>query len=230
MYPPDSAGGGMESRMINRLEFRAFIKDEYDETAWESAISEVKRNLNAALKEHELLQACIYRHERMLFAYIEALTDEVDVHRLFFEMEDFLETWPSEAGTRFWAPMYPVYWQSIPKSVEEWMDDRTAGKTKVGRIAWLKQETMFDYVYWHKALTDEGLLKGDKYQFISLHENMLFSYYEEPRNNVNISGEEGESQAIGGWLAIDPGAHFDLDKSGGPHFRVLQPILIVCEV
>ena len=36
------------------------------------------------------------------------------------------------------------------------------------------------------------MLKGDKYQYISLHENVLFSYFEEPRHNVNITGKEEE--------------------------------------
>ena len=47
------------------------------------------------------------------------------------------------------------------------------------------------YTYWHYAIVQEGLLKGDKYQYISLHENVLFSYFEEPRHNVNITGKRG---------------------------------------
>jgi hypothetical protein len=30
--------------------------------------------------------------------------------------------------------------------------------------------------YHHKAIVDEGLWYGDKYQSIALHENILFSY------------------------------------------------------
>lgn len=216
--------------MIFRLEYRAFLKEEHDKEAFLAALAKLKKKCDREVSSKKLLQVCIYRHERMLFAYIEALETDVDVPELFLEIGEFLEPWPGEAGLRKWAYMYPVYFQSIPVSVEDWIKERTGEKTKVGRIAWLKPETMMDYVYWHKAITDEGLLKGDKYQFISLHENMLFSYYEEPRNNVNIKNEEGESEAIKGWLSIDPGAHFDLEKTGGPHFRVISPILIACEV
>lgn len=216
--------------MIYRLEYRAFLKEKFDETEFEASLKALEGKLQKRIEEGTLLQVCIYRHERMLFAYIEALTEGTTAEELFSEIKTNLEPQPSENGSRTWAYMNPIYFQSIPDTAEDWIKDRGPGKTKVGRIAWLKPETMFDYVYWHKAITDEGLLKGDRYQFISLHENMLFSYYEEPRTNVNISGVEGESEAIKGWLAIDPGAHFDLIKTGGPHFKVLPSILTVRKV
>ena len=46
----------------------------------------------------------------------------------------------------------------------------------VGQIDLSKRSVeMFSYTYWHYAIVQEGLLKGDKYQYISLHENVLFS-------------------------------------------------------
>ena len=60
------------------------------------------------------------------------------------------------------------------------------------------------YTYWHQAIVEEGLLKGDQYQFISLHENILFSYFEEPKNMVNITGMEKASEVIDKWLAVNP--------------------------
>ena len=56
---------------------------------------------------------------------------------------------------------------------------------------------------------DEGKHAGDKYQCIALHENILFSYYEEPRTNVNLCGEQGaESEALKGVDGGRPGKPF----------------------
>ena len=62
---------------------------------------------------------------------------------------------------------------------------------------------------------------GDKYAFISMHENILFSYYEEPRNNVNIKKSDEESAVIGEWLNADPESHFDRVKAQGNNFLVV---------
>ena len=62
---------------------------------------------------------------------------------------------------------------------------RTAGwkagkerKTGSGGIAFLyPEEAVSHYTSWHQAIVEEGAFKGDQYQFISLHENILFSYF-----------------------------------------------------
>ena len=74
----------------------------------------------------------------------------------------------------------------------------------------------------------EGLLRGDKYQYISLHENILFSYYEEPRNNVNLSGKDEDSKVIEGWMKADPESHFDHDIIGTEsNFLIIDPLVII---
>lgn len=212
--------------MIRRLEYRGVLKKNISEDRLKELLAAARTKVSKAVCEEKLVELCLYRHNNMLFLYIEAL-DEVEPSELLSDMSQVLELWPEENGLTPWAYMYPIYYQRNPESLEEWVKERVPGKTKIGRIAFLKHETMFNYVYWHKAITDEGLLKGDKYQYISLHEDILFSYYEEPRNNVNISGREEESECIKGWLNIDPGSHFDQTKTKGQHFLVIEPILIV---
>lgn len=214
-------------KMINRFEFRGCLKSNPNEEDFAVAVAKTENSINKEILAGQVLEACIYRCKDMLFFYIESLSETVAPDLIASELTPFMELWPEEKGLTPWAYMYPVYYQSIPKTEEDWVKERVPGKTKIGRIAFLKHDTMFEYVYWHKAIVDEGLLKGDKYQFISLHEDILFSYYEEPRTQVNISGAEGESEAIKGWLAIDPGAHFDLTKTGGSHFMNIKPLLIV---
>ena len=69
---------------------------------------------------------------------------------------------------------------------------------------------------------------GDKYQCIALHENILFSYFEEPRFNVNIKNEPGmESKVIEGWMKADPESHFDRVKAGGANFRIIEQLFTV---
>ena len=94
---------------------------------------------------------------------------------------------------------------------------------RCGRIAYLKEEKLFSYVTYHDALVREGLLKGAKYQAIALHEDILFSYFEEPRQSINIKKDDiQESKVIKQWLAADPESHFiPLPESGGENFTLL---------
>ncbi len=70
-------------------------------------------------------------------------------------------------------------------------------------------------------------MKGDKYAFISLHENILFSYYEEPRNNVNIRNADEESIVIDKWIKAGPESHFDRVKAKGSNFLVIPCLFTI---
>ena len=207
--------------MIYRKEYRACLKENIDEQGLKKICDRI-----SSKKNKDFLEVYLYRHNKMLFLYYEARVEDTNPEFFLSDLNIFLETWPEEKGLTHWAYMYPVFYQQIPTEDEEaWIRERKGYKTKIGRIAFLKEEKLFSYVYWHTAIVKEGLMKGDKYQYISLHENVLFSYYEEPRNNVNLSGREEESLAIKEWISLDPGSHFELDKTDGQHFKVLEPIL-----
>ena len=123
--------------------------------------------------------------------------------------------------------MYQIYHQRIQGEVSEWVKERAANENRIGRIAFLKPEKLFSYTYWHYAIVQEGLLKGDKYQYISLLEIVLFSFFVDPRHNVIISGKVDESIVIQGWMAVDPESHLDREKDCGNNFLVIDPIMIV---
>ena len=110
----------------------------------------------------------------------------------------------------------------VPQGEEDWRR-KTPPEHRRGRIAYLKHETMFRYVYHHVAIVEEGLLQGDKYQSIALHEDVLFSYFEEPKQMTNILRDPTrESKAIQGWLDVDPESHFiPLPGSNGQNFLIL---------
>lgn len=141
---------------------------------------------------------------------------------LLAPLSPMLRPWPGQTGERLWVHMYHIYYHSVPESPEDWKRTGVVQQRR-GRIAFLRLEKLFSYVYFHKAIVDEGLLLGDKYQSIALHENILFSYFEEPKTMVNIRNDaERESQVIREWLAADPESHFiHMPQGEGGNFMFL---------
>ena len=203
--------------MIYRRNYRACILKEND---LENALKQDKKIVEEAIIAKKCLTVAIYRHENMLFLYMEALEKELTPIELFPELSKLLALWPQREGMTPWAYMYPIYYHAIPEGIDEWK--RSEKKIRRGRIAYLKEEKMFSYVYHHKAIVDEGLLEGDRYQFIALHEDILFSYFEEPKQFTHINIKSNEpSRVIEEWIKADPESHFDHELSGEENFLLL---------
>ena len=143
-------------------------------------------------------------------------------------MNPFLQLWPGQKDDRLWVHMYHIYYHSVPQSPEQWKRAAVPEKRR-GRIAFLRDDKLFSYTYFHKAIVDEGLLAGDKYQSIALHENILFSYCEEPKTFVNVQGDASrESQVIKDWMAVDPESHFiHMPQGKGENFMFLPALFAV---
>ena len=144
---------------------------------------------------------------------------------LLMPLESFLQLWPGQKGDRLWVHMYHIYYHSVPENPEQWKRTAVPEKRR-GRIAFLRDDKLFSYTYFHKAIVDEGLLTGDKYQSIALHENILFSYFEEPKTFVNVQNDTSrESQVINDWLAVDPESHFiHMPQGEGENFMFLPAL------
>ncbi len=144
---------------------------------------------------------------------------------LLAPLSPLLMPWPGQEGERLWVYMYHIYCHNVPESVEDW---RRAGvpEKRRGRIAFLRADKLFSYTYFHKALVDEGLLEGDRYQSIALHENILFSYFEEPKTLSNVKRVPGaESQVVREWADQDPESHFIHTPGGeGENFMFLPAL------
>lgn len=206
--------------MIYRKNYRACIKDD---AKLEEMLALDKGIVEKAIKENKNLTVAIYRHESMLFLYMEALEERLTPIDLFPNLSKLLVLWPEREGETPWAYMYPIFYHTIPEEVKAWK--RQEKKQRRGRIAYLKEDKLFSYVYHHKAIVDEGLLEGDRYQFIALHEDILFSYFEEPKQFTHIYSESKEpSKAIEAWIKADPESHFDHDLSGEENFLLLPMV------
>lgn len=238
--------------MIERRQYRGCLKEGIRGEVMTEGLKAAGQTIRQMIGDGVLLTASLYEYGSMCFLYYEALRPDVVPEEFLGELTPFLEMWPEETGKTPWALMYHIYHHSVPEDVGEWerdrgrnpgaeqelapergrrpkrQPDRGGKKNRIGRIAFLYPEKLFSYTYWHQAIVEEGLLKGDKYQCIALHENILFSYFEEPKTMVNIRKEAGlESKVIDEWTAADPESHFDREKAGGNNFLIIRPMLSV---
>lgn len=168
--------------------------------------------------EEKCLTTALYRYEDMLFLYYEAIEEQAGKTLL---PEELFPALSKELAP--WTFMEPVYWHAVPGKKADWA--RQGKKTRRGRIARLLPGKLESYVAYHRAIVEEGLLEGDRYQFIALEGDMLFSYFEEPKLFTHIRSEvQEESRVIEEWLKADPESHFDHELSGKDNFLLIEEV------
>lgn len=247
------------SEKIYRLHYRGQLMEGTSEKALCEAAGQCVKYVRQAQAQGKVLTAALYQADRMLFFYYEAIGEPLAVaepiamvsktggsqivlpesgedvqaaclrpDELLAPLQPYLQVWPGQAGDRLWVHMYHIYYHSVPKSGEDWRRIAVPEKRR-GRIAFLREEKLFSYVYYHRAIVEEGLLPGDRYQSIALHENVLFSYFEEPKTMVNVRGDTSRgSEVIQRWLAADPEAHFiHMPEGDGGNFMFLPALFAV---
>lgn len=216
-------------RRVLRRQYRAQVKN-LPEAVLSEAFSGCQSAAAEAVRKGQAMTLAMYRYGRQLFLYAEYLEEDRNPEELFSCLQACLSPWPQKDETAFWVPMYPVFWHDEPRGEEDWRREKAPGQRR-GRIALLRHASMFEYVEYHHALVREGLLAGDRYQLISLHEDVLFSYLEEPRTPRNIRRTEGAvSKVIDGWIQSDPDSHFvHLPGSEGQNFLFIPTVFAVGE-
>lgn len=220
---------------IYRLHYRGHLKESYSQKDLQDAVKTCTENIRELQKQGRMLTAALYYHDRLLFLYYEAMGEDMvsesgeDVSATVAYPQDFLsalrpylQVWPGQRADRLWVHMYHIYYHSIPKSPQDWKR-AAVPQMRRGRIAFLHEDKLFGYICHHRAIVEEGLLTGDRYQSIALHENILFSYFEEPKTITNIRNQPDlDSQAIKEWIAADPESHFiHMPQGGGENFMFL---------
>lgn len=247
------------SERIYRLHYRGQLKAGTSVEALREAAEQCVKNVRQAQKQGKVLTAALYQADRMLFLYYEAIGEALAVtepiamsqgpdggqegipesgedvkttcpypDELLAPLNPYLQVWPGQTDDRLWVHMYHIYYHNLPESVEDWRRTAIPEKRR-GRIAFLRDDKLFSYTYFHRAIVEEGLLSGDRYQSIALHENILFSYFEEPKTMVNVRRDASkESEVIKDWLAADPESHFiHMPEGNGENFMFLPALFAV---
>ena len=228
-----------------RAEYRAALCEGVDEKALAEAFDVCRAALEMAKGRGELYTGGVFRYRSMLFAYLEYLTDayleyltdgrltETELRdtpeRWFSALAPFLKLWPERDADRHWAYMLPVFWFDEPKGYGHFARALPPEK-RCGRIAELYPDRAMNYICHHQAIVREGLLTGDRYQFISVHENILFSYFETPRDRerVNIRRAGGRSIEAEKWAVEDPDSHFKrFPESPDENFHIIETVIEV---
>lgn len=205
---------------IYRCHYRGHLSSNTSST--QAAITESILKVKELIEAEQLMTCALYYHNDMLYLYYECIGELLKPNSFMSSLNPYLHTWPTKDGLSHWAYMNHIYYHSIPESIEDWRRNVTP-ELRRGRIAYLNQDKLFSYVYHHVAIVDEGLLGGDKYQSIALHEDILFSYFEEPKTVTNIKRDLSlESKVIQAWIDVDPESHFiPLEGSRGGNFLFL---------
>jgi len=239
-------------KKIIRRQYRASVKPEINEIAFLQAANQSKQDACVANKNDKVLTCGLFRYKRMVFLYMEFIIDDkylviddkypviedphsviddkypmiVDPSIWFPKLTEFLCKWPQMDKEKEWVEMFPVFWFDSPVSIEQWKRKQNPEK-RCGRIAVLYPDKLLSYICHHQAIVQEGLLKGDRYQSIAVHENILFSYFETPRDRevVNIKRVDEKSSEIDKWKNVDPVSHFHhFPEANGDDFLVISTI------
>lgn len=209
------------SKPVYRCHYRGRLEDS-DAAQLVDLLQQCEQNAQQLINDGALMTAALYYYGNQLFLYYEAVGEVIRPERFMAPLHPVLSQWPQKEDTCDWALMYNVFWHDAPKDNEDWKRSVPPERRR-GRIAWLKHDTMFRYVYHHFAIAEEGILQGDRYQSIALHEDILFSYFEEPRTPGNLRRDTTlQSQTIQAWLDVNPESHFiPLPGSNGSNFLLL---------
>ena len=214
------------SAAVIRSHYRGLLKPGPEPA---QAFTVCRRQAAKLIREGRMMACGLYAYGQQIFLYYEALGEDPGPESFMGPLFPFLTVWPQKDRVCKMAKMYHIYWHQEPRDAEDW-HRKTRPAAQRGRIAYLRHENMFEYVYHHFAIVKEGLLKGDRYMSIALHEDVLFSYFEEPRSSDNILRCEGESKAIKGWMDVIPEDHFiPLPGSNGQNFLLLPALFTVNE-
>lgn len=200
------------SKGVERASFRAVLRRDAKEEETGRAYAACRREMERAKGEGLLLTASLYQYGRFLFLYTEGVGKRIVPEEVLASLSSLLEIWPPIMGgndeDRRWIHMQPYYYHGRPECAGNWMEGRNP-QSRRGRIALLAPGKWEEYMEYHLELVKEGLIEGDRYHFISIHENVLFSYFEEPKTMVNLQNRPGaRSGVLDEWLRTDPESHF----------------------
>ena len=127
----------------------------------------------------QILTASLFRWRNNLFLYCECPDAAIAPGDLVGGLDQAMATWPGATTPRVWAPMMDIFHYNRPQSVEHWRRDQPP-EARTARVIYLRPEMVSSYIFFHYQMQEEKPGAGDKYGQISIHENLLFFYLEQP--------------------------------------------------
>jgi hypothetical protein len=185
---------------IIRAVYRAQCKPG-QEAATVAAFTAARDRLQAQIPAGRLLTISLFHWRRHFFAYWESIGEPATPDDLFGDLADLLELWPGAAEPRPFVPMMDIFHGLTPQSVEGWRRQRPPEHIQ-GRITRLKPEMVSSYIFYHYQLQEERPGHHDKYWLISLHEDLLFFYQEQPPFPEPRPGKLTTNNTPDDWQAV----------------------------
>ena len=184
---------------MERCVFRDQCKEGLEEAAvqW---LRECREGLKRLVESEDLMTASVFKWKRNFFIYYECIKRHFTPEELFPGAGRFLEVWPGEDEKRCWVPMMDIYHCAEPVSKEFWTRKQPVQRT-CARLTRLKPEMVSSYIFYHFQYQEEKPGDWSKYPLISLHENLMFFYTEEPDApcEVPYKGRLSTSNTPGRW-------------------------------
>ena len=166
---------------VQRMVFRGQVHPGR-EGALQAALPNLQSTLAQRVAADDILTLSLFNWQQQIFLYYECPGKAIAPADLVGYIDSALDPWPGEAAARVWAPMMDIFHYNRPQSVEHWRRD-TPPEARTARVIYLRPEMVSSYIFLHYQMQEEKPGAGDKYGQISIHENLLFFYMEQPAIN-----------------------------------------------
>ena len=161
---------------LSRRVWRAHCGDAADLGA---VLPDLMKELTIQQDAGKVMAASLFRWDQRLFLYLETVGDDPLVDSLTAALTSGLLSWPGEQLCRHWVLMTDIYHYHRCLGADQWRRQTRPDK-HTGRVLRLRPEMASSYIFLHYQLQEERPARGDKYGLISLHDDIMFFYGEEP--------------------------------------------------
>ncbi len=209
---------------VQRLVFRGQIHPGREKTL-QAALPNLQTTLAQRVAADDILTLSLFTWHQHIFLYYECPGDSIAPIDLVGDINSTL----APSASRVWAPMMDIFHFNRPQSLEHWRRDPPP-EACTARVVYLRPEMVSSYIFLHYQMQEEKPGGGDKYGQISLHENLLFFYLEQPATNeaAQHEGQLKTKQTPPNWHEV-MFPHFQpwYDTEGEELWR---PIELLCSV
>ncbi len=209
---------------VQRLVFRGQMHPGREKTL-QAALPNLQTTLAQRVAADDILTLSLFTWHQQIFLYYECPGAPIAPIDLVGDINSTL----APSASRIWAPMMDIFHFNRPQSLEHWRRDLPP-EACTARVVYLRPEMVSSYIFLHYQMQEEKPGGGDKYGQISLHENLLFFYLEQPATNEDAQhkGQLKTKQTPPNWHEV-MFPHFQPwgDTEGEELWR---PIELLCSV